>query len=396
MYFISQNGQHDCAFACLAMMLANYHHDKNYLFLKHDDRAFTYKELITVGECYNLHLLGVKVSDVEELRNCKKFPIIVTLEYKNKVFHSVLLYRVNKKYVYYFDPNKGKKRMLLSEFGQLWNKKALVVDNFEKTKCPVEVNYFIAKKDKITLPILQVLSGLSLLVGTYFVNSDTTMLIPIILFTLFVIFEILFRDNLIKAMRRLDDNINRYEIDVEKENYFDFYMIVENYRKNAMTLLPNIIYTMLLILFAVIILIMNGLINLIYIVFAFSYSLLEYFFITPYFNNKSKELENDEQEIKQAKNKEEFNHYVGIVRNKAYSLGLYKTITTYISVALILFTIILVMVITQNISLTYVLFYLCTCYLLKTLFTSILSFSRQEEICDNYLSKIISSLKEEE
>ena len=33
MYFISQLGEQDCAFACLKMMLANYQKDKNYLYL---------------------------------------------------------------------------------------------------------------------------------------------------------------------------------------------------------------------------------------------------------------------------------------------------------------------------------------------------------------------------
>ena len=97
MYFISQVGKHDCAFACLSMMLANYHHDKNYLFLKHEDKQLSFKDLQIIGESYNLKLLGVKIDNVNEIANCRNFPIIVTLKLKDNTRHSVLVYRANKK-----------------------------------------------------------------------------------------------------------------------------------------------------------------------------------------------------------------------------------------------------------------------------------------------------------
>ena len=80
MHFISQIGEHDCGYTCLAMMLANYHHDKNYLFLKHEDKEYSFKELIDEAAKYNMELKGVKITDPFELTNNDTFPIIVVIK----------------------------------------------------------------------------------------------------------------------------------------------------------------------------------------------------------------------------------------------------------------------------------------------------------------------------
>ncbi len=162
MFFISQVGEQDCAFACLKMMLANYHHDKNYLFLPCENKSYSFYDLVNIASEYNTTLLGIKIGSAEELIHSKKFPFIATLNRKKGTKHSVLVLRVTRKYVYYFDPAIGKRKVAIEMFLEDWTNKALVMDSFTKTKCPKDFTDFVSKRDKISLPILQIFSGLSL------------------------------------------------------------------------------------------------------------------------------------------------------------------------------------------------------------------------------------------
>ena len=396
MYFISQSGKHDCAFTCLAMMLANYHKDKNYLFLKHEDRNYSFKELMILAESFNMTLLGVQIESVGELTKSDKFPFIVTIKVSEKAFHCVLLLKATKKYVLVYDPAVGKRKIGLREFEEVWTNKALIVKNYMKSSCPFVSPTFIAKKDKVTLPLWQILSGVSLLAGTYFISKDALIFIPIALFSLFVVFELVFRENLVGAMRRMDAEINSYSLDITKEKYYELYSNIERYRKAALTKTPNIIYTMLIAIFIIIILILNGTINLVYIALAFGYSIFEAFVFEPFIEMRAKEIVEDEKKISLCENDDEYYHYSQEAREKAYHLGIVKTVFTYLGAAIFLVATILVMALSQVVSVTYVVFYLCIILFLKSNFTKVFSFNKQEEDYDNYLNKLINSLKIEE
>lgn len=396
MYFISQAGKHDCAFACLSMMLANYHHDKNYLFLKHEDKQLSFKDLQIIGESYNLKLLGVKIDNVNEIANCRNFPIIVTLKLKDNTRHSVLVYRANKKKIYFFDPARGKMVMSLREFDDKWTKNALIAEKPIRYACPINPPTFIAPRDKISLPLFQVLSGLSLLVGSYFVSKDAFIFLPIIFFSLFIIFELLFRENLIRAMQRMDEEIAKYELDITKEEYYSFYESTEKYRLNAVAFVPNIIFNMLISIFLTIILVMNGAINLIYVLLSFLFAGVESIILEPYFDKQTRQIEDDETEICIAENDDEFRHYASCAREKAYHLGLMKTVLSYLSIGLMLIITILIMALSEVVSITYVVFFLCISVYLKSNFNKMFKFTSQEEKCNHFRSKIIHSLKIEE
>lgn len=396
MYFISQVGKHDCAFACLEMMLANYHHDKNYLFLKHEDKQYSFKELMTIAETFNLKLLGVKIDSVNEIASCRNFPIVVTIKTKDDSRHSVLLYRANKKKVYFYDPARGKMVMSLREFDDKWTKNALIAEKPIRYSCPFTPPSFVASRDKITLPLFQVLSGISLLVGSYFVNRDSFIFIPIIFFSLFIIFELLFRENLIKAMQRMDEEIAKYQLDITSEEYYSLYEATENYRSNAIGLVPDIIFTMLISVFLTAILVMNGTINIIYVGLSLLFAAIESIVLEPYFAKQTKLVEDDEIELKRSENEDEYYHFSSSAREKAYHIALAKTVTSYLSIGLLLIISIIIMAMSQVVSVTYVVFYLCISVYLKNNFTKMFKFSSQEEKCDYYRGKIINSLKIDE
>ena len=249
MFYIAQNGKHDCAFACLAMMLANYQHDRNYLFLQHEDKQYSFKDLIGIAKEYHLYLLGVSFSDEMEILKNEQFPITVILKEEEDVSHSVIVSKIKKDNVYIYDPAKGKRKLTLDYFLDHWNKKALIFKGMSKTKCPIIPPDFISKEDKIVLPVLQILSGLSLFIGTYFISKDSLIVIPVIFMGAFIVFELLFRSSLIKAMKKMDANIAKYTLNVTNNDYYSFYANVEKYRYISLSFFTNLIFSLMIILF---------------------------------------------------------------------------------------------------------------------------------------------------
>ena len=114
--------------------------------------------------------------------------------------HSVLVLKANTRYVMIFDPKVGKRKMNTELFFKEWTQRALIFDDMTPMKCPEVYGDFIDKKDKIFLPVLQLLSGISLLLGTYFVSETSIFYLPIIFLALFIIFEVIYRFRLVGAM----------------------------------------------------------------------------------------------------------------------------------------------------------------------------------------------------
>ena len=393
MHFISQIGEHDCGYACLNMMLANYHHDKNYLFLKHEDRQYSFKELIDIAKTHNLILKGVKITDPFELTKNDRFPIIAVIKLDNGARHSVLLIKANRKKVVYYDPAFGKVSESFVNFVSKWLKTALIVENVTKTSCDTTPDSFIARRDKITLPIFQILSGVSFLLATYFIDRDMAMIMPVIFFLLFFIFELLFRDNLVRAMRRMDAAIERYEIDVSKEKYHALFEATEKYRLKALTRIPEIINATLISAFLVFILLINERTNVIYVALTLLLAVVECFVFNPFINKKINDVARQEQFLRDVETADEYRILVRSTREEAYRIGQYKTVFGYVSIGVLLFASIIMMAITNVVNLTYMVFYLCVCLFLRMNLVKVFSFDEISKERDKEHAKIICYLK---
>ena len=392
MYFISQAGQHDCAFTCLKILLANYHHDKNYLFLPCKSGAYSFKELRTISAEHHMETMGVKIESLKELQETKDFPFIVNLEKKKGFKHSVLLLAITKKYAKVFDPENGKRKILLETFFDQWDHMALIIKNkgkHERIKCEYKAKDFIDKKDKITIPTWQLLSGVSLLFGVYFINANSYFFVPIIFLSMFLIFEILFRRNLISALKRMDDQVFIHKLTAKKEEYFEVYRTLEKYRFVALTIIPNFLYTILLSIFVTAILIMNGAINAVYIILSLALAVIHVYVYMPYFKRKSNEIMEQENELREAENEFEFHYAIDKAHNAAYQLGISKNAFTYLEIAVLLMSIITIMAVSGIINIVYVVFYLCITVYLKDNFIRLLEYSSQTEDYDNALVKLL-------
>ena len=395
MYFISQVGQHDCAFACLKMLLANYHHDKNYLFLQCEDRPYSFKDLKEIAATHHMDISGVRIGGSRELERCKDYPFIAVLEKKKGIKHSVLVLGASRRYVRIYDPEIGKRKILMEIFYQQWDRKALVVNKekgYLKVKCDVQINDFIDKKDKITLPIWQLISSISLAVGMYFINANSYFFLPVIFLALFIVFEIMFRKNLISAMQRMDSNIFNYKIKAEGKEYYDFFKVMEKYRYVALSIIPNLIYTILISVFVTLVLVMNSSINVVYILLSLAIAIIHVYIYLPYEKNKHDEVAEQEVQIIDVQNQFQFRSVVEQAHEKCYKLALFKNALTYTEIAVLLMSIITVMSLSHIVNIIYVIFYLCISVYLKDNFIRLLQYSSQSEDYSNQLVKLLHSI----
>lgn len=394
MFFISQLGEQDCAFACLKMMLANYNNDRNYLFIPNPyEGPLSFKDVQTTAKEYGMNLRGIKVATPDELFKCKKFPIMVTLQKRKDMRHSVLVLKANRRAVTIFDPEVGKRKVNSELFFKEWSYRAIVVESFTKSKCQITFPDFISKKDKIILPIIQFFSGISLLLGTYFLSDSSLFFLPVIFIAAFVVSEIVFRTSLVNAMRRMDDNIFAHSFKLpSNQSYMDAYKTIEKYRQISLTMAANFINAMLISIFIIVILVMNDLVNLVYVSLPVALAFIESFFYNPFFKNKEIQIVEREQEINDVENDFQFRVRCSDTHNIAYQLGLNKNIFNYVEIASMIAVSISVMAITSSINITYLIFYLCIMSFLKSNICRLLEFSSESEEFDFIKAKLLNYL----
>lgn len=335
---------------------------------------------------------GIRTSGSKEIEKNKNYPFIVTLEKRKGYKHSVLVLKMSRKYVTIYDPETGKRKILSEIFYNQWDRKALVVNKepgYQKIKCDIQIDDFIDKKDKITIPIWQIISSISLAVGMYFINSNSYFFVPIIFLSLFIIFEIMFRKNLISAMQRMDDNIFDYQINAEKEQFYDFYKVMEKYRYVSLTIIPNLVYVVLISAFITMVLVMNSTINLIYIFLALLLAIVHVYIYLPYQKSKHDEIADKEIMIKDVQNQFQFRAVVNAAHESAYKLGIFRNSLTYVEVAALLMSIITVMALSHIVNITYVVFYLCISVYLKDNFIRLMQYSDQSVEYNNQLAKLL-------
>ena len=392
MFFISQIGPSDCAHTCLKILLANYHHDKNYLFMPCKDAPYSFAEIQKLAKEHHMELIGVKVSDANEMLSGKDFPLIATIEKKKGVKHSVLVLSASRKYVKVFDPENGKRKIPFDTFVEMWDKRALILSKEVKrkrVKYEQKVIDFIDKKDKFILPMWQLLSGISLMAGLYFINTNSYFYIPVIFFALFIIFEIFFRKSMITALKRMDESYFSYELVVDQTKYPDVYRNLEKYRYTALTIIPNLIYTMLISIFITALLVMNGIINVIYISLALVLAILHAAVFKPYYKTKSNEIAEQENEISGAEDYSQFRMAIDKAHDSAYHVALSNNLFNYLEIAVLLMTSITIMTISGIVNVIYVLFYLCISIYLKDNFVKMFEYDNHSEEFDSLLAKLL-------
>ncbi len=355
MFYILQEGKSDCGFASLKSLLATANHDPQYLYLtnpKENEEPFNFYDLMGYAKQLGFDLNAYTVNDKENLALDEKLPIMVTAQ-SSFGSHMLLVYKVNKHYVYYLDPAIGKRKMKREEFISFWDGRLLKLDNFQKKKCPKKMEKLLTNKEELLMDFLEILSCLSITFGMCFIDKRYPLYLPIIMFALFAIFEILLRNYCIYVYKCIDERVYTDELKVKEGKMKEFYITLEQNKRYEVSINLNAIYSVMSVIVVALLIFINGGYSLYYLLFGLFFAFIEVMFLKPYLEKKNQEIQELEENIK--------DNDLGVIKlthQKAYEYGKITLLYRYVVLGMTLLGIVLIMALSEVISIPYVIFYL--------------------------------------
>jgi len=370
MKFINQLEKDDCLFTCLKNLLCILNTDSNYLYmpsLNHKGQ-YSFKEIIEIAKEHSLILEGFKVDSTYTFNDLPKQFIALIKE--NDRNHAVLIIKLHKRYVKFYDPSKGLRYCSFKKFTKIWDRKGLYEKSFEKRKLNLILPVTLLKKDKLELAILQILSAALVIVGTYTLSKNIPSFFPIILFSLFAITEVLYRSLCFKKLKSFDERMSTYIKDGFKEN---LYKRMEMSKAVSFNNLSSFIFNLIMTAFLIVLFIINNSSNFIIVGIIIVIALILSFVINPKLENYKSSLGDLENLLLKEKSKEQI-PLLNKLHEKSYRYGYLCFIKRIISLALIFLPILVIIAINQSYTIVNAIFYLVIGYYLLENMEKIFSF----------------------
>lgn len=358
-YFIKQIGTNDCGFTCLKMLMAIVQKNKNYLFYKQEkkDKPYSFLELKNIAKNEGIVLNGYRSLDKEREINVLKCPFLMSID-RNRSKHMILIKKIYKKRCKIYDPAIGIYTLKKKDLIDAWDSNYLLVDNVVKKKYQAKVPKIVSHELISLTTCFQMISIFALMVGAFLVDKNTSFIIPIVIFTVYVMLEYIYNKLLILQMKKFDSITNRVICQNQKIDFKETYIKMNNLKFMLLSNPVKMVNIILLIIFSITILLLNDYINLINLAILIVVSLILNIIDYRLFNKGPSNIQVTEEEIFKAKNDEIIS--IGSlekIQNKSYKyaefLKLKRCILLLVSFIITLFYSLL----TGIISLNYIVFH---------------------------------------
>ena len=381
-FYIPQISYSDCGFACLKMLIAHLYQNENALYIQQDESkgAYSFKSLIDTALMYGIKLEGIEISEKNEIKN-GKFPFIALLQTSEESFHYVLVTKYRLGTVYYADPDEGECTLSLRSFNRLWVGTALIVDEFEKKDIYFNVYLPKEKHRGVVQTIMQVITALLLGTGIYFLDDKTNIYIPIIFLSLAFISEVVLRTLLLKRMQKMDESYLS-KVSVEKKRFYTFYERYEDYKKVTITGGLNLVFSIILIIFMAVIVLLNNIYNAFIVLIPLLIAIFDSKYITMELDKKKKEIAKQERELSVCKNVDLSKNILNQIHLLTYKLGRMILLKKCSFILILVLVSLLTSTINETFSLPYVVFYFAIGYMLLEQYLNFLNYPniRKEEL----------------
>ena len=366
MYYIPQVTKGGCGFTCLKMLLATVRNDERYLYLKEDEsrQNYSYQDLLEIAMRFNVTLTGMKFPEKSDLRHFKNFPVILTVQRENQTPHAVLATKIKGHRIKISDPAKGVYWQKLDKFIQIWDATALSVGHIEDQ--PFTLRQVDAKnpKGEIVSYIFQALAAVFIALATFFVKPDGSFFLPLLFIALSLACEIALRFMLLKRMQKYDKYIRRYLSYVSKKDYYEFYKRGQQYKASALTTGLNFLFYFLVVVLIVVVSLVNSLTYALAIMVSLLCAFCYAMFFSPYKKNESRDIAEQENELKRIKEQEEMELKVKSLEVRSYRFAYYDYAFKIVVGAFFLLTSFLICRIEKSFAITNLVFYTCVSYLI--------------------------------
>ena len=381
-YYIPQISQSDCGFACLKMMIARLYENPNALYIAQDESKSIYslKALTEIALNYGITLTGVEVEEKKEIAQAK-FPFIALLQKSETDFHYVLVTKVKWGSVYYLDPDQGECSLSKKSFFKEWTGTALMINDFTKKDVVFNVSLPKNKDHGIITTIFQLFTAIFLVLGIYFIDQTTKIYLPVTFLSLAVLSEILLRVVLLKKMEKLDE-IYVNHINVERKCFYSFYERYEDYKKQIITSKMNLIFSLVIIMFIAIVVLLNNIYNAFIVLMPLFLAIIDVKYTQPALQEKKKEIGRAEKELNTSKNVDMSRTTLGEIHALTYRYARKVLLRKYIHLLILLVLSILTTIFNETFSLPYVVFYFALTYMLLEQYINFMNYPnvRKEEL----------------
>lgn len=148
----------------------------------------------------------------------------------------------------------------------------------------------------------------------------------------------------------------------------DFLLEYEKYKKSFFVTFPNFIIKIILSAFIIFMMIINNYQNIVLVLVAVVFALLDFLFIKRKENKKLYQLKQDECKLEYAEKAKEYVNYLRVVHYKSYDFAYKVLFKKYLYAFFIFLSCLLLMIYLRIVSLSFVIFYFClTFYLFENL-----------------------------
>ncbi|MCQ2087248.1 MAG: cysteine peptidase family C39 domain-containing protein [Bacilli bacterium] len=335
MYYIPQITTNDCLFTAFKILLANIKDDERYLYLQEEEKhgAYSLLEIIEKAKTYGVTLLGFEATSKNELVQNDNYPIILNIKKENQGLHSVVVYKVTSKYVYYLDSNSGKVKLSLEKFLSMWDMTGLMVtENLPSEVEPKTIN-LSTKKNPLNR-VFQALSAVSLVLGIYFIDEVSHILIPISLLVLGLVFEVVNKVIQIKDMKRFDNETMEYLKEMKPKFYMEFLPRREKLKTSLFSSKNNFLFYFLCCAFVIFVMLLNNPLNIACVFVPIILAVLQSLVIVPVEKRKNIEVELLEVKFQREKSSLNAGKTLREIQDNAYKFVFFEIIKNSIGVLL--------------------------------------------------------------
>ena len=372
-YFCYQGNDSDCGFAALKMLLAHLNHCKSYLYLSkgYKKKDFTFYDLREIASQHGVTLKAYKYSTKE----VNELPMCLAMINTN---HLVLVKSCRNGVYTIYDPSVGVYKLKSSKFDAIWTGETLEVESYEEKSLEIKKREIMPKRFAVISTVISLVAVVSLLAGFFFVKDDSYIFLPIIFISLFTICELVENWYLIKAIDYFDKHYIPIFFQDKKSDIQASYKSYIEFKKDYFSFARNFSSAMIVCSLILVVLIINDPLNSIICMGIVMLLLLEKLLFKKRDDETVASLSHNEDLLLNSDNDNLVGDILSLNESAngfALRFSVRKCVNTFI-IMIFAFT---MMILSQNLSVNYVLFHFGAFYLFLQNIDSIITMGEKKK-----------------
>lgn len=386
-YFIRQIGEKDCAITSLKILLANIYKRKDFLFYPQANinEALSLKDVIRIAKNEGVVLGAYRLKNKNEIKELKHKKSLIVIKRRN-ILHLVYLKNIKRRGVVILDPKIGKVFMKYQDFFEIWNGEVLETVKVNGSNFNIKKKRIIPLYKEILMIAFQIFTYSLFLCGLYFINNTVDFLIPLVLFISFIFSLLLFNYLLINFMKKIDNDLFK-GIYRSEGNLKEKYLKITKLKTLIFTSPLELISSILLVTFSLIILGINSYLSLIIAFFVLFIQFLLKVISSSYLDYRKNYIENCENNLFLSENEENALSNFKVLNDEVYKFITLNNLKKFLLILIIIVGCLFLCSFEKEISLNYLLFHVFAIYYISSNFDKILDFNKNYEEL-NYLKSI--------